>query len=92
MTQFAPPPRTPWGDFTDVLIHATESAVKQHAAYRAAKSGSGEAALVLVNDTLSEQQNRHLQVPVGERRPKLVSAHAYEREGVNAYRKSWPMN
>ena len=31
------PPRTPWGNFPDVLIHAGESAVKQHPAYKAAK-------------------------------------------------------
>jgi hypothetical protein len=79
-----PPPRTPWGDFPDVLIHASESAVKQHTAYRAAKSGSGEAALALVNDTMSDAQIQHLQALVGARRPTLVSAHAYEREGVNA--------
>jgi hypothetical protein len=84
MRQVTPPPRTPWGDFPDVLIHASESAVKQHPAYHAAKSGSGVAALALVNDTMSDAQNQRLQALVGARRPTLVSAHAYEREGVNA--------
>ena len=51
------PPRTLWGNFPDVLIHASESAVKQHPAYRAAKAGDGAAATALVNDTMSEQQN-----------------------------------
>ena len=51
------PPRTAWNNFPDVLIHATESAVKQHPAYQAAKAGNGAAATELVNDTMSEQQN-----------------------------------
>jgi hypothetical protein len=68
-----------------VLIHASESAVKQHPAYRAAKTGNGHAALALVHDTLNPAQNRRLQALVGPQgRPILVSAHAYEREGVNA--------
>lgn len=78
------PPRTAWGDFPDVLIHASESAVKQHPAYQAAKSGDGTAALALVNDTMDDAQNRRLQQMVGSAMPTLVSAHAYEREGVNA--------
>ena len=54
------PPRTPWGNFPDVLIHAGESAVKQHPAYKAAKAGDGRSATALVNDTMSEQQNQRL--------------------------------
>ena len=38
------PPRTAWGDIPDVLIHSSESNVKQHPDYRAAKSGDAEAA------------------------------------------------
>ena len=30
MLEIIKPPRTLWGDFPDVLIHAHESAVKQH--------------------------------------------------------------
>lgn len=78
------PPRTPWGVFPDVLIHASESAVKQHAAYWAAKTGDGGAALKLVNDTMSEQANQRLLQLFPGRTPTLVSAHAYEKEGVNA--------
>ncbi len=84
MRHFAHPPRTPWGQFPDVLIHASESAVKQHPAYRAAKSGDGQAALLLINDTMSDVQNQHLRVLLDEQRPTFVSAHAYEKEGVNA--------
>jgi hypothetical protein len=78
------PPRTPWQDFPDVLIHASESAVKQHPAYSAAKSGHGFSATALVNDTMSEQQNRVLVNLLRGHTPTLVSAHAYEREGINA--------
>ncbi len=78
------PPRTPWNDFPDVLIHASESAVKQHPAYRAAKAGDGNAAIVLVNDTMSTAHNQRLLDLLRGHRPTLVSAHAYEREGVNA--------
>jgi hypothetical protein len=78
------PPRTPWNDFPDVLIHANESAVKHHAAYAAAKSGDGVSAALLVNALMSSEQNEKLRILVGAANPTLVSAHAYEREGVNA--------
>lgn len=84
MTDLARPPRTPWRSFPDVLIHARESAVKQHPAYRAAKSGDGLAAMALVNDAMDARQNRQLADLLKGHRPTLVSAHAYEREGVNA--------
>lgn len=84
MTIAQHPPRTPWNTFPDVLIHATESAVKQHPAYRAAKSGDGAAALALINDTMSDAQNQCLLALVKGRTPTFVSAHAYEKEGVNA--------
>lgn len=78
------PPRRPWGDFPDVLIHAAESAVKQHPAYAAAKSGDTGAALELVRDAFDDALPGRLRQLVGNRRPILASAHAYEREGVNA--------
>ena len=84
MPRLPSPPRTPWGDFPDVLIHASESAVKQHPAYWTAKTGSGGAALALVNDTMSDQTNQRLLNLMQGHAPTLVSAHAYEREGVNA--------
>ena len=80
----ARPPRTPWGVFPDVLIHAKESAVKQHPAYQSAKTGHGLSATALVNDTMSEQQNQRLVDLLQGLAPTLVSAHAYEREGINA--------
>ena len=84
MSDIVKPPRTPWGTFPDVLIHASESAVKQHPAYKAAKSGDGALAIALVNDTMSESQNQRLAQLLRGHTPTLVSAHAYEREGVNA--------
>jgi hypothetical protein len=84
MTKIAQPPRTPWGKFPDVLIHASESVVKQHPAYKAAKAGHGPSATTLVNDTMSEQQNQRLVDLLRGHTPTLVSAHAYEKEGINA--------
>lgn len=84
MSELIQPPRTPWGNFPDVLIHASESAVKQHPAYKAAKAGHGPSATSLINDTMSEQQNQRLVDLLRGHSPTLVSAHAYEREGINA--------
>jgi hypothetical protein len=84
MSNLIQPPRTPWGNFPDVLIHASESAVKKHPAYKLAKSGDDEAATDLVLDTFSIAKTLALDALVGGRTPTLVSAHAFEREGVNA--------
>ena len=84
MSDTIKPPRTPWGTFPDVLIHASESAVKQHPAYKAAKSGDDEAATDLVVDTFSIEKTQLLKTLLVGGMPTLVSAHAFEREGVNA--------
>lgn len=84
MSDLAKPPRTPWGTFPDVLIHASESAVKQHPAYKAAKSGDDDVATDLVFDTFSIEKTLALEALAAGRTPTLVSAHAFEREGVNA--------
>jgi len=78
------PPRTLWGSFPDVLIHANESAVKQHPAYKAAKEGDGTAAMALIRDTMNTNCNRELVQRLTGEAPTLVSAHAYERNAVNA--------
>ncbi|MBW7900501.1 MAG: phosphoribosyltransferase [Rhodocyclaceae bacterium] len=78
------PPRTPWGEFPDVLIHADESAVKRHSAYRQAKSGDSAAASALVLDTTSIDRVNELSRMFSGEQPTLVSAHAFERDGVNA--------
>ena len=48
------PPRAPWGNFPDVILHAGETAVKKHPAYVAAKAGDGRAAIELVQATVSD--------------------------------------
>jgi hypothetical protein len=84
MSELIQPPRTPWGNFPDVLIHAGESAVKQHPAYKAAKAGDDDAATALVLDTFNMERAQALRRIAGDSVPTLVSAHALEREGVNA--------
>lgn len=74
----------PWGEFPDVLIHASESAVKQHPHYWDAKTGDAVAADLLVCDTLNPAQTKALAGLLTGHRPILVSAHAYEKNGVNA--------
>ena len=84
MSAMTPPPRTPWNQFPDVLIHASESTVKKHPAYEAAKSGDDVAATHLVLTCLNLAQVVALSQLVAGKRPTLVSAHAMERHGVNA--------
>ena len=79
-----PPPRTPWNQFPDVLIHASESTVKKHPAYEAAKSGDDVSATHLVLTCLNLAQVVALNQLVAGKQPTLVSAHAMERHGVNA--------
>lgn len=84
MPQLSKPPRTSWGAFPDVLIHASETSVKQHPAYRAAKTGDDIAATNLLVDTVSMIRTGELESMLGHCKPTLVSAHAMEREGINA--------
>lgn len=76
--------RVPLYDFPDVIIHATETAVKKHPRYKEAKSGDSEAAFELVQATINDEQVEKLQILLNGRKPLLASAHAYEAEGVNA--------
>ncbi|MEI6206090.1 MAG: phosphoribosyltransferase [Desulfuromonadales bacterium] len=76
--------RTPLHDFPDVIIHATETAVKKYPRYKEAKSGDSEAAFELVQATINDQQVENLRILLNDRKPLLASAHAYEAEGVNA--------
>jgi hypothetical protein len=50
------PPRTAWGKFPDVQIHASETAVKKHPSYHAAKLGDADAAAKLVSETINNDQ------------------------------------
>ncbi len=84
MQKIAKPPRVPWNNFPNVLIHANESAVKQHLVYSAAKSGDDEAATDVVLSNLNVSQVVALSDMFGDKTPTLVSAHAFEKDGVNA--------
>lgn len=78
------PPRSRWNAFPDVIIHAPESRVVQHHRYAAAKSGDADAALDLVKETISDDAVKALRALAADRSPILVSAHAFEKYGVNA--------
>ena len=58
--------------------------MKQHPAYKRAKTGDGVSAIALISDTMSAVRNQELVKLLDGHRPTLVSAHAYEREAVNA--------
>ena len=82
-----PPPRVAWRNFPDAVLLADETRTKRHPAYAAAKAGDASAAMNLVHALVDEagiaSVRRLLDVQEGAL-PSLVSAHAYEREGVNA--------
>lgn len=58
--------------------------MKMHALYWAAKRGDADAALQLVQETISAAALAQLRQLIDKRHPTLVSAHALERDGVNA--------
>jgi hypothetical protein len=79
------PHRFPWElEFPRVLIHASESAVKQHPAYSAAKAGDIDAAFNLVLKTINDEVVNSLFGLVKHDAPMLISVHAEEAIGVNA--------
>ena len=81
---FPKPFRKPLFDFPDVVIHASETSVKKHPSYAAAKAGDAEAATALAEDTLNPDAIASLKDFLHGRKPILISAHAFESEGVNA--------
>ena len=82
------PPRVPWKAFADAVLLAGESQTKQHPEYAGAKAGDTVAAMNLIDGLVDEPgiaEVRTLIDSVSESgSPVLVSAHAYERESVNA--------
>ncbi|MBI4756020.1 MAG: type I-U CRISPR-associated protein Cas5/Cas6 [Betaproteobacteria bacterium] len=82
------PPRFRWDAFPEVVLLAGESETRGHPAYRAAKAGDAEAATWLVQQLVDEAglgRIRNLLASISAPAElALVSAHAYEREGVNA--------
>ena len=84
-----PPPRKRWpAHFPNAILLANETATKGHSLYAAAKAGSDLAAADLVDSLIDESRVTAVRALVAEASksgaPQLVSAHAYEREGVNA--------
>ena len=82
------PPRAAWVAFPDVILLAGEMAVKQYPGYSQAKAGAAIAAKSLVENLVDEMGIAAVQeliAKVSEHGlPVLVSAHAYEQQGVNA--------
>jgi len=78
--------RFPWESFPDCIIHADEKRVRGHASYHAAKTGDSDAAFELARTFLNDHclaQIKQLE-KIKQDSITLVSAHALEREGVNA--------
>ena len=83
------PPRVPWEAFADAVLLAGESEVKQHPQYPGAKTSDDVAAAAnLVNSLVAETGIATVQALIAEvsenGEPMLVSAHAWERQGLNA--------
>ena len=83
------PPRVAWRTFPDVVLLASESEVKQHPDYPDAKSSHDVvAAANLVNSLVDESGIAGVQSLIAEvsesGEPMLVSAHAWESQGLNA--------
>jgi hypothetical protein len=80
----AMPTRTPWGHLPDVVIQASESAVKQHPDYAAAKAGELASALRLVQSLWQEDTLAPLrELATSAGLPRLVAVHAVEGQSVN---------
>ena len=75
--------RCPWGSFPAVWMHAEELAVKRHQNYPSAKAGDSDSAFRLVSALATDDVCQQLRLRFPER-PILVSAHAVERNGLNA--------
>ena len=82
------PPRVVWKTFPGAVLLADELAVKQHPDYSRAKAGDVRAATSLVSRMVDETEVdtvRTLIAAVSTNDTLMfVSAHAYERHGVNA--------
>lgn len=94
--------RYSWDGFPPVWIHSGELVVKTHPEYGAAKAGDSDAAFRLVNSLITGDIVDALGLALDHCKPTFVSAHAIEKEGVNAIpealaehlgnRLSWPVD
>lgn len=76
-------PRITLDRFPDIVMHASESAVKNHFYYQAAKSGDIDAAEKLIADVVSNDAVANIQKLMGSENFELVPIHALEADGVN---------
>ena len=76
-------PRIALAGFPDVIMHATESAVKNHPHYRAAKAGDIKAAEKLVADVIDDEAVGRIKALLRDDTYQLIPIHALEAEGVN---------
>jgi hypothetical protein len=75
--------RIPLRSFPEVIMHATESSIRKHHDYIAAKSGSIVAAERLVDDVISLDAVHRLNAFATTDHVKVVPIHALETDGVN---------
>lgn len=80
---FDQPPRTPWQAFPEVLILASERAIKKHREYVAAKLGDVAAASRLIDDVMGDDAYATIERALSGRQPTVVAVHAIERDGIN---------
>ena len=73
-----------WRNFPPVWIHSPEKSVKSHPHYAAGKAGDSDSAYQLVKDCLSLEVMDSIHTAFELRKPVIASAHAIERDGVNA--------
>ena len=83
------PPRVPWEGFADTVLLVDESQTKQHPEYAGAKASKNAVAATNLVDSLVDETGiaavRTLIATVSENdEPVLVSAHAWESQGLNA--------
>jgi len=76
-------PRTALDGFPDVIMHASESAVKNHPNYPAAKAGDLTAAMQLVVDVMDRDAIERIRQQMGVERYRIIPIHALEADGVN---------
>ena len=83
------PPRVPWKAFADAILLAGESQTKQHPEYAGAKASNDVVAAVSLVNSLVDKTGvtavwALIDAVSKSGDPILVSAHAWERQGLNA--------
>jgi hypothetical protein len=76
--------RSPWSELPDVVLHASQSAVKKHPLYAQAKEGDPAAAEGVVQDCIDDRAVDLIRNQCGNHQVSLLAVHAVELEGMNA--------